>query len=91
MVFAQLTYRKSLRDIGACLVALRAKLFHVGFRGRVKRSALADANDAHDWRIYADFAQVLSPPRGRFMQPNQWASTWSRAITRSTQRLSTYA
>ena len=59
MVFAQLTYRESLRDIEACLRAMRAKLYHMGFRGRVARSTLADANDAHDWRIYADFAQVL--------------------------------
>ena len=59
MVFAQLTYRESLRDIEACLGAMRAKLYHMGFRSRVRRSTLADANDAHDWRIYADFAQVL--------------------------------
>jgi hypothetical protein len=59
MAFAQLTYRESLRDIEACLGAMRAKLYHAGFRGRVARSTLADANDRHDWRIYADFAQVL--------------------------------
>jgi len=58
MAFAQLTYRESLRDI-ACLRAMSGKLYHMGFRGRVARSTLADANDAHDWRIYADFAQVL--------------------------------
>ena len=59
MAFAQLTYRESLRDIEACLRAMSGKLYHMGFRGRVSRSTLADANDAHDWRIYADFAQVL--------------------------------
>ena len=59
MVFAQLTYRESLRDIEACLGAMLPKLYHMGFRGRVRRSTLADANDSHDWRIYADFAQVL--------------------------------
>jgi hypothetical protein len=59
MAFAQLTYRESLRDIEACLGAMRGKLYHMGFRGRVRRSTLADANDAHHWRIYADFAQVL--------------------------------
>jgi hypothetical protein len=59
MTFAQLTYRESLRDIEACLLAMSGKLYHMGFRGRVARSTLADANDAHDWRIYADFAQVL--------------------------------
>jgi hypothetical protein len=59
MAFAQLTYRESLRDIQACLGAMRAKLYHMGFRGQVRKSTLADANDAHDWRIYANFAQVL--------------------------------
>ena len=59
MAFAQLTYRDGLRDIEACLRSLEGKLYHMGFHGRVSRSTLADANDAHDWRIYADFAQVL--------------------------------
>jgi len=57
--FAQLTFRESLRDIETCLRALEPKLYHAGFRGKVSRSTLADANTAHDWRIYADFAQVL--------------------------------
>jgi hypothetical protein len=59
MAFAQLTYRDGLRDIEACLRSLGGKLYHMGFHSRVSRSTLADANDAHDWRIYADFAQVL--------------------------------
>jgi len=59
MAFAQLTYRESLRDIEACLRSVGAKLYHMGFRGRVARSTLADANESRDWRIYADFAQVL--------------------------------
>ena len=59
MAFAQLTYRDGLRDIEACLRSLGGKLYHMGFHGRVARSTLADATDAHDWRIYADFAQVL--------------------------------
>jgi hypothetical protein len=59
MAFAQLTYRESLRDIEACLSAQAAKLYHMGFRQPVSRSTLADANEARDWRIYADFAQVL--------------------------------
>src|ERR1019366_7270608 len=57
MAFAQLTYRDGLRDIEACLRSLGGKLYHMGFHGRVARSTLADANDSHDWRIYADFAQ----------------------------------
>jgi|GEM_PF-655130 len=59
MSFAQLTYRESLRDIETCLRALGLKLYHAGIRGRVSRSTLADANENRDWRIYADFAQVL--------------------------------
>ena len=59
MAFAQLTYRDSLRDIEACLRSMRGKLYHMGFRGKVARSTLADANESRDWRIYADFAQVL--------------------------------
>jgi len=59
LAFAQLTFRESLRDIEACLRAIAPKLYHMGFRGKVSRSTLADANQAHDWRIYADFAQSL--------------------------------
>jgi hypothetical protein len=40
MAFAQLTYRESLHDIEACLGAMRGKLYHMGFRGRVTRSTL---------------------------------------------------
>jgi hypothetical protein len=59
LAFAQLTFRESLRDIETCLRALQPKLYHAGFRGNISRSTLADANRTHDWRIYADFAQVL--------------------------------
>ena len=59
MAFAQLTYRESLRDIVACLRIMQPKLYHMGFRGRIARSTLADANEHRDWRIYADFAQCL--------------------------------
>ena len=59
MAFAQLTYRESLRDIEACLRSMSSRLYHMGFHGRVARSTLADANESHDWRIFADFAQVL--------------------------------
>jgi hypothetical protein len=59
MAFAQLTYRESLRDIEACLRSMQSKLYHLGFRGKISRSTLADANESRDWRIYADFAQVL--------------------------------
>ncbi len=59
MAFAQLTYRESLRDIESCLRFMQPKLYHMGFRGSISKSTLADANNQRDWHIYADFAQVL--------------------------------
>ena len=59
MAFAQLTYRESLRDIEACLRSVTGKLYHLGFRGKVARATLADANESRDSRIFADFAHVL--------------------------------
>ena len=59
MTFAQLSYRESLRDIVACLRSQERRLYHLGIRGRISRSTLADANELRDWRIYADFAQGL--------------------------------
>ena len=59
MAFAQLTYRESLRDIEACLRLAPNKLYHMGFRGKISRNTLSNANHTRDWRIYADFAQVL--------------------------------
>jgi len=59
MAFAQLSYRESLRDIEACLRAMRSKLYHMGIRGGVSRNNLAHANETRDWRIWADFAQIL--------------------------------
>ena len=59
MAFAQLTYREGLRDIECCLRAMQEKLYHMGIRGKVSRSTLADANELRDWRIYSDFAQIL--------------------------------
>jgi len=59
MSFAQLTGRESLRDIANCLTAFSGKLYHSGLSKPVSRSTLADANEKRDWRIYADFAQIL--------------------------------
>ncbi len=59
MGFAQMTYRESLRDIETCLRSMQSKLYHMGIRGHVSRNTLAHANEVRDWRIYADFAQVL--------------------------------
>src|ERR1700719_4505519 len=59
MAFAQLTYRESVRDIETCLSVQVSKLYSMGFRGAVRRSTLADANEARDWRIYAELAQRL--------------------------------
>jgi len=59
LAFAQLSYRESLRDIEACLRAVEPRLYHMGFRGKISRNTLAHANERRDWRIYADFAQLL--------------------------------
>ena len=59
MAFAQLSYRESLRDVESCLRSMQRKLYHLGIRSRISKSTLADANETRDWRIYADFAQVL--------------------------------
>jgi len=59
MGFAQMTYRESLRDIETCLRSMQSKLYHMGIRGKVSRNTLAHANEVRDWRIYADFAQIL--------------------------------
>jgi hypothetical protein len=69
LAFAQFTYRESLRDIEACLRSSPDKLYHMGIRGRVSRSTLADANESHDWRIFADFAQILIA-RARLLYAN---------------------
>ena len=74
LAFAQLTFRESLRDIETCLRAVPSKLYHAGFRGAIARSTLADANRVHDWRIYADFAQVLIG-RARTLYANEPLST----------------
>jgi len=73
LAFAQLTYRESLRDIETCLRALGKKLYHAGFRGKISRSTLADANRAHDWRIFADFAQVLIARARKLYQGDSFA------------------
>lgn len=59
MAFAQLTYRESLRDIESCLRSMQSKLYHLGFRSKISRSTLSDANETRDFRIYSDFAQIL--------------------------------
>jgi len=59
LFFAQLTYRESLRDITTCLLGMHNKLYHMGIRGTIARSTLADANENRDWGIYQDFAHIL--------------------------------
>jgi len=73
MAFAQLTFRESLRDIESCLRAVRSKLYHLGIRGAVSRSTLADANETRDWRIFADFAQVLIGTARRLYHQDNFA------------------
>ena len=85
MAFAQFTYRESLRDIEACLRSMNGKLYHMGFRSRIARSTLADANETHDWRIFADFAQHLIGVPDRFRPATPWAWISITASTRSTR------
>ncbi len=59
MVFAQLTYRESLRDTVLCLRTVHEKLHHVGIQSKVSRNTLADADEKRDWRIYCDFSRIL--------------------------------
>lgn len=74
LAFAQLTYRESLRDIEACLGAVPEKLYHMGFRcGPISRSTLADANETRDWRIFADFAQLLISEARQLYSGEPWA------------------
>lgn len=93
MAFAQLTYRESLRDIETCLRVMQSKLYHMGVQG-MARNTLANANKVRDWRIYADFAQVLiaqarSLYRGdEILLLNRYYSCRFRVIsTTQTQRL----
>ena len=80
MAFAQLTYRESLRDIEACLSAQAAKLYHMGFQEPVRRSTLADANEARDWRIYADFAQVLIGQARKLYAADQFGTDLAETV-----------
>ena len=73
MAFAQLTYRESLRDIETCLRAHQAKLYHLGIRGSIARSTLADANESRDWHIYADFAMRLIQTARKLYASDQFA------------------
>ena len=73
MAFAQLTYRESLRDIETCLRAHQAKLYHLGIRGNIARSTLADANESRDWQIYADFAMSLIQIARKLYASDQFA------------------
>jgi hypothetical protein len=73
MAFAQLTYRESLRDIETCLRAHQAKLYHLGIRGNIARSTLADANESRDWHIYADFAMSLIQTARKLYTSDQFA------------------
>ena len=91
MAFAQLTFRESLRDIETCLRSMQPKLYHAGFRGRISRSTLGDANRSRDWRIYFDFAQVLIARRESSTPTSALRSNWNTRLTHSTLRPSTCA
>ena len=80
MAFAQLTYRESLRDIEVCLAAQAAKLYHLGIREPVARSTLADASERRDWRIYADYAQVLITQARKLYQADSLGMELSNTV-----------
>ncbi len=80
MAFAQLTHRESLRDIEACLDAIPERLYHMGIRGSVSRSTMADANERRDWRIYADFAGVLIAEARRLYAGERLALDLERTV-----------
>ena len=80
MAFAQLTYRESLRDIEVCLAAQAAKLYHMGIREPVARSTLADASERRDWRIYADYAQVLITQARKLYQADSLGMELSNTV-----------
>jgi len=80
MAFAQLTYRESLRDIESCLNAMRGKLYHMGIRGSVKKSTLADANEGRDWRIYAEFAHFLIAKARRLYADEEFGLELENAV-----------
>jgi len=73
MAFAQITYRESLRDIETCLRSQKQKLYHMGIRGNVSRSTIADANEQRDWRIYADLSHALITKARRLYSNEQFA------------------
>jgi len=84
LAFAQLTYRESLRDIEACLRSRRPQLYHLGRRGAVARSTLAEANESRAWRIYADLARGLVRQARQLYATDDGASNWSKRLTRWT-------
>jgi hypothetical protein len=86
LAFAQLTFRESLRDIETCLRAHQAKLYHLGIRGHVAKSTLADANEQRDWRIYADFAASLIQIARTLYANDSFAVELNRRSTPSTLR-----
>ena len=80
MAFAQLSYRYSLRETITCLRAVPGKLYHLGIRGRVSRSTLADANERRDWRIYRDLAQTLMLTARQLYVDQRWSHHLSRSV-----------
>src|SRR6202048_4871979 len=90
MAFAQLTYRESLRDIETCLSVQTSKLYSMGFRDPVRRSTLADANEARDWRIYAELAQrLITQARRLYVNEDLGLDSPTRSM-RSIRRRSTF-
>ena len=91
MAFSQLTFRESLRDIEACLRAHQDKLYHMGIRGGMSRNTLANANQRRDWRIYAEFAQIMIRIARPCMPTRTWGWNSTTPSTRWTRPPSTCA
>jgi len=80
LAFAQLTYRESLKDIETCLNSQHEKLYHIGFRGAISRSTLADANERRDFRIFQDFGYHLIQIAQRLYQGEELAINLKEAL-----------
>jgi len=80
MAFAQLTGRESLRDIESCLSSHREKLYHVGMRGKISRSTLADANERRDFRIYEAVGYALIRIARKLYQTEELAIELERSL-----------
>ena len=74
--------RESLRDIEACLRSQRAKLYHMGFRGRISRNTLAHANEKRHWRHLCRFRAGLIAQARQMYRDEPFAWSWTKPFMR---------